>query len=433
MLIITGFTIYLYSNRIKDSLPDSIAVWSKPSALENSRPEEIVTEVVIDKGDTLSKILKNQNISNSEIQSLIKAAGNQSLVSKLGIGQVLKFYYEVELADHEETEVVQEKLILNRMSVKIDNIRSVEFVRNGDEFIAHNISAPLKKLITKYETTIDSSLIASLQKAGISNNTILRLINAYSHQIDFQRQIKSGDKIAVITEKFVTTDNQFSHHGKILHASLTAGGIDYNIYLYSPSGKDADVEFFSESGQSIKGGLLKTPVDVVRISGHFGYRKKHPVLGFGRMHKGVDFAASTGTPIYAAGEGVVQYVGWKSGYGRYILLKHNSGISTAYAHASKFASNLKVGALVRQGDIIAYVGSTGHATGPHLHYEVLVNGRQVNPVEFKSTPSVQLAGSSLAKFNIFKKQLHNLNKKLNSKVDVAAESISTPAAHAKLY
>lgn len=420
-ILIATSTVFLFSDYISDRLPGTL--WNMSGDISKDDVEEIVSEVVIEKGDTLSTILKKQNLSNSEIQNLIKSASTQPLLSKLGIGQVLKFYYEVELVEQEESELVEERLILSRMSIKIDTTRSLEFVRIGEDFVIHNISAPLKKLISKYETTINTSLIASLQQAGISTNTIIKLVNAYSHQIDFQRQIKTGDKIVVITEKFVTSDNEFSHHGKILHASLTSAGTDYNIYLYSPSGKEADVEFFSEEGQSIKSALLKTPIDVVRISGHFGYRKKHPILGFGRMHKGVDFAASAGTPIYAAGEGVVQFVGWKSGYGRFVLIKHRNGLSTAYAHASKFANNLKVGSKVKQGDIIAYVGSTGHATGPHLHYEVHVNGKQVNPVEFKSTPSIKLAGSKLSKFNAFKTQMHNLNKKLNSKIELTAADV----------
>lgn len=420
-ILIATSTVFLFSDYISDRLSGTL--WNMSGDISQDEAEEIVNEVVIEKGDTLSTVLKKQNLSSSEIQNLIKSASTQPLLSKLSIGQVLKFYYEVELVEQEESELVEERLILSRMSIKIDTTRSLEFVRTEEGFVAHNISAPLKKLISKYETTINTSLIASLQQAGISTSTIIKLVNAYSHQIDFQRQIKTGDKIVVITEKFVTSDNEFSHHGKILHASLTSAGTDYNIYLYSPSGKEADVEFFSEEGQSIKSALLKTPIDVVRISGHFGYRKKHPILGFGRMHKGVDFAASAGTPIYAAGEGVVQFVGWKSGYGRFILIKHRNGLSTAYAHASKFANNLKVGSKVKQGDIIAYVGSTGHATGPHLHYEVHVNGKQVNPVEFKSTPSIKLAGSKLSKFNAFKKQMHNLNKKLNSKIELTAAEV----------
>ena len=420
-ILIATSAVFLFSDYISDRLPGTL--WNMSGDISSGEAEEIVSEVVIEKGDTLSTVLKKQNLSTSEIQNLIRAASTETLLSKLNIGQVLKFYYDVELVEQEESGLVEERLILGRMSIKIDTVRSVEFVRNGDNFVTHNISAPLKKLISKYESTINTSLIASLQETGISTSTIIKLVNAYSHQIDFQRQIKTGDRIVVITEKFVTSDNEFSHHGKILHASLTSAGTDYNIYLYSPSGKETDVEFFSEEGQSIKSSLLKTPIDVVRISGHFGYRKKHPIHGYGAMHKGLDFAASTGTPIYAAGDGEVQFAGWKSGYGRFVLVKHKNGLSTAYAHASKFAKNLKVGSKVKQGDIIAYVGRTGHATGPHLHYEVRVNGKQVNPIEFKSTPSIKLAGSKLSKFNEFKKQVHNLNKKLNSKIELTAAEV----------
>jgi murein DD-endopeptidase MepM/ murein hydrolase activator NlpD len=420
-ILIATSAVFLFSDYISDRLPGTL--WNMSGDISSGEAEEIVSEVVIEKGDTLSTVLKKQNLSTSEIQSLIRAASTETLLSKLNIGQVLKFYYDVELVEQEESGLVEERLILGRMSIKIDTVRSVEFVRNGDNFVTHNISAPLKKLISKYESTINTSLIASLQETGISTSTIIKLVNAYSHQIDFQRQIKTGDRIVVITEKFVTSDNEFSHHGKILHASLTSAGTDYNIYLYSPSGKETDVEFFSEEGQSIKSSLLKTPIDVVRISGHFGYRKKHPIHGYGAMHKGLDFAASTGTPIYAAGDGEVQFAGWKSGYGRFVLVKHKNGLSTAYAHASKFAKNLKVGSKVKQGDIIAYVGRTGHATGPHLHYEVRVNGKQVNPIEFKSTPSIKLSGSKLSKFNEFKKQVHNLNKKLNSKIELTAAEV----------
>ena len=420
-ILIATSAVFLFSDYISDRLPGTL--WNMSGDVSNGEAEEIVSEVVIEKGDTLSTVLKKQNLSSSEIQNLIKTASTEPLLSTLNIGQVLKFYYDVELVEQEESELVEERLILGRMSIKIDTVQSVEFVRSDDGFVAHNISAPLKKLISKYEATINTSLIASLQETGISTGTIIKLVNAYSHQIDFQRQIKPGDKIVVITEKFVTTDNEFSHHGKILHASLTSAGTDYNIYLYSPSGREADIEFFSEEGQSIKSALLKTPIDVVRISGHFGYRKKHPIHGYGAMHKGLDFAASTGTPIYTAGDGEVQFAGWKSGYGRFILIKHKNGLSTAYAHASKFANNLKAGSKVKQGDIIAYVGSTGNTTGPHLHYEVRVNGKQVNPIEFKSTPSIKLSGSKLSKFNEFKKQVHNLNKKLNSKIELTAAEV----------
>jgi murein DD-endopeptidase MepM/ murein hydrolase activator NlpD len=409
------------SDYIADRFPGTL--WNMTGNYGMADQDGAVGTVLVKRGDTLSSILRDQGLTNTEIQAVIKASSKEKAISKLAIGQELKFYYDIQLVEQEETDIVEERQVLNRMSFKIDNIKSVELVKTGDEFVVHHINAPLKKLISKYDATVNSSLIAALQEAGMSTSSIIKLVNAYSHQVDFQRQIHQGDTISVVTEKFVTEENEFSHHGKILYASLKASGVDYNIYLYSPTGKEADIQFFSEEGQSIKSSLLKTPVDVVRVSSHYGYRKKHPILGYGRMHKGVDFSASNGTPIYAAGDGVVKFAGWKNGYGKFVIVKHGNGLSTAYGHASKFAAGLKEGAKVKQGDVIAYVGSTGHATGPHLHYEIRVNDKQVNPLEFKSTPSIKLAGAKLSKFNSFKQQMHGLGKKLNSK-ELSASDVS---------
>ncbi|MEM6339437.1 MAG: peptidoglycan DD-metalloendopeptidase family protein, partial [Pseudomonadota bacterium] len=329
---------------------------------EETSTEAKIQKVVIKKGDTLGAILRKQDLPNSDIRDLIKLSNDQKITSQLKIGQKLVFEYSIKLIEKEDSDLNEESYSLDRMVFVKDKIHSIEFVRQDDKFIAHNIKAPLKKIITQYNATINSSLIASLKKAGMSTNSIVRLINAYSHQIDFQRQIRSGDKITVITEKFVTENNEFSHHGKILYANLNSQKTDYNIYMFSPSGKKEDLHFFSEDGQSIKSTLLRTPVKYSRISGTYGYRKKHPILGYGRMHKGVDFAASTGTPIYAAGNGVITFQGWKGGYGRIVIVKHNKRLSTAYAHASKFAKGLKKGSRVKQGDIIAYVGKSGGAT-----------------------------------------------------------------------
>lgn len=386
--------------------------------------EPTIKEITITKGDTLGAILRKQDLPNLDIRALIKLAIDKKITSQLKIGQKLLFEYNIQLIEKEGTDLNEEKLILDRMIFVKDKINSIEFVRQEDKFVAHDIKAPLKKLVTQYNATINSSLIASLKKAGMSTNSIVRLINAYSHQIDFQRQIRAGDKISVISEKFVTENNEFSHHGKILYANLNSRGTAYNIYRFSPSGKKEDLQFFSEDGQSIKSTLLRTPVKVARISGHYGYRKKHPVLGYGAMHKGVDFAASIGTPIYASGSGTITFIGWKSVYGRFILLRHDKTLSTAYAHASKFAKGLKKGSRVKQGDIIAFVGRSGRVTGPHLHYEVRINGKQVNPMKFKSKPGIKLTGAKLTNFKKYKGQILKLGKKLGDDLELTAAEIN---------
>jgi murein DD-endopeptidase MepM/ murein hydrolase activator NlpD len=419
----TVATIIFLTNRYTSSeiLPQIFG--NSPLSQQETEPENVIKEITVQKGDTIGGILRKQNLPNEDIQALIKLSQAESLTSNLKVGQNISFDYEIEIVETPESDLNEEKLLLNRMVFKIDKLKSIEFVKQDGKFTTHHITTPLKKLVTNYSATIDSSVMASLKNAGMSTNSIVKLINAYSHQIDFQRQIRSGDKINVITEKFVTEDGEFSHHGRILYASLQTQNDKNEIYLYSPDGKEENEQFFSAEGNSIKTNLLRTPVNVVRVSSNFGIRK-HPVLGYSKMHKGVDFSAAPGTPIYAAGKGTVEFIGWKSGYGRFVVLKHNGQLSTAYAHASKFAKNLKRGSRVKQGEIIAYVGSSGRTTGPHLHYEVRVNGKQVNPMKFKSIPGVKLTGEKLAKFNKHKDQVEALKRDLIDKIEIAATNVN---------
>jgi murein DD-endopeptidase MepM/ murein hydrolase activator NlpD len=258
---------------------------------------QTVKKITIKKGDTLSEILYKQQLPQHDIQKLIKLAKNEVITSNLKIGQVISFLYNKRVISLKNSTLIPKNLVLSSMSLQLNKNRSIEFVRtNETEFQTHHIITPLKKVITKYKTKINSSVIASLQSVGMSTNSITDLINAYSHPIDFERQIQPGDTITIIAEKFITSENTLSHHGKILYASLNTGGKKYNIYSYSHNGAKNNIQFFSEEGYSIKSNLLRTPVDIVRISGTFGYRKKHPVLGYGTMHKGVDFAAAVGTP-----------------------------------------------------------------------------------------------------------------------------------------
>lgn len=388
----------------------------------NNAEDEITTDIVIvKKGDTLGAILKNQPLSKKEITEITRLANKNKISSSLKIGQQITFEYDITLVESSNSDLNNEQKTFRRMSIELDKISSIEFTVENNIIVAKYVDTPLNKLVSKYEATIENSVISSLKQSGLSMNTIINLINIYSHQIDFQRQIKSGDKISIITEKYVTNDGKLSHHGKILYASLITGKENYEIYHYSPENKKESMQYFGTNGQSIKSTLLRTPVNVVRISGHYGYRKKHPVLGYGAMHKGVDFAAPVGTPIYAAGDGIVDFIGWKGGYGRFIIIKHNKSLSTAYAHSSKFASGLKKGSKVKQGEIISYVGVSGRVTGPHLHFEVRVDGKQVNPMKFKSQPGIKLSGKKLTEFNNFKKRITLLGQELDSKKELSEQ------------
>lgn len=400
----------------------SFSLLNQKLVIEEEVSESTTSTVVIQKGDTLSNILKKENINSDDIQKITKIAESENL-TLLKIGKTITFEYTINLIEKDGEELAIEQKVLNMLSFEIDNIKSIDIIKSENDFSAQVNSVPLTKLITKYETTVDSNVISSLKKSGLSSNSIISLINTYSHQIDFQRQIHPGDKITVITEKFVTPDSKLSHYGEIIYSSIQSQGNEYTIYRYSPTGKKEQYEFFSEDGKSTKSTLLKTPIKVVRISSTFGYRDKHPVHGYGAMHEGVDFAAPVGTPIYSAGSGTVEFIGWASGYGRIVVIKHNNSLSTAYAHASKFANGLKKGSSVRQGDTIAFVGTSGNVTGAHLHYEVRENGKKINPANFKSTPSIQLTGMELAKFNKFKNQISRLESKLDGNIEIAAAEL----------
>ncbi|WP_347938727.1 M23 family metallopeptidase [Rickettsia oklahomensis] len=383
----------------------------------DSSAEEMISfkEVVVKKGDTIKSILIEQNIPRNEIEKIVNLVKDGKLSSLLKIGQHITFEYETKIIENEGEDLTSEITFLNKIIIIIDKLKTIQVIRESDSFKVEEIVVPLNKKVAKSSVSIESNFMSALKKLGLSNNSIIELINAYAYQIDFQRQIKNGDTVTVITEKYVTEDGKFAHHGKILYVSLNLSGKEYNIYNYSHDNNTNNYAFFSEDGKSVKRSLLKTPLKVIKVSSYYGNRK-HPILGYTKMHKGVDFAAPAGTPIYSAGNGVITEIGWKSGYGKFIQVKHSGRLSTAYAHASHFAKNLKVGSIVKQGQIIAYVGSTGRVTGPHLHYEVKIDGKHVNPMSVKTTPGIELNGTKLEKFKQFKKEINTLNVKLDKEL-----------------
>lgn len=405
---------------VSDTMSMTIA---EPEILESSEElsNEISQIITVKKGDTLKAILLHQQIPNKEITQIIKIAKDKNIESSLKIGQQLVFDYEIKIIEQDDEDLASESRTLNKLTIAYDKVKSLEIIREGEDFLARDVTKAFNKLLTKSSVVINSNFMSALKSLGLSSNSIIEMINSYSYQIDFQRQIKSGDTVTVITEKFVTEDGKFSHHGKVLYVSLNLSGKEYNIFRYSPNNAQNNHDFFSEDGKSVKRSLLRTPVKLVRVSSHYGNRH-HPTLGYTKMHKGVDFAAPTGTPIYAAGNGVITEIGWKSGYGKFIQIKHSQNLSTAYAHASNFSKNLKLGSIVKQGQVIAYVGSTGRTTGPHLHYEVKIGGKNINPMHVKSTPGIELAGKQLAKFKQFKSNVSSLSNELDNKSEIAENS-----------
>lgn len=421
IVFFVAFTIFV-SSSINKFVNDTMSVTiSQPEALDilEEMSSEVSQTVLVKKGDTLKSIFLQQKIPNNEITQIINLLKDKKLESSLKIGQQLIFDYENKIIEQDNEDLASELRTLNKITIILDNVKSLEIVREGESFYAKDVTIALKKLVAKSSVVISSTLMSALKSLGLSSNSIIELINSYSYQIDFQRQIQKGDSVTVITEKFVTKENKFSHNGKILYVSLNLSGKEYNIYRYSSDNSPNNQAFFSEDGKSVKRSLLRTPVKIVRVSSHYGNRH-HPTLGYTKMHKGVDFAAPTGTEIYAAGNGVVTELGWKSGYGKAIQIKHSQNLSTFYAHASNFAKNLKVGSIIKQGQVIAYVGSTGRVTGPHLHYEVKIAGKHVNPMLVKTTPGVELVGNKLVKFKQFKNDIKALENKLDNRSEIAS-------------
>ena len=355
------------------------------------KPRKTSKTLTLGKGETIAGVLQDAGVSGTEAYQIVKTLTAHFDPRTAKPGQELQVVFK----PNEESDTGEEVFEYQKMIMPISPVKEVSIIKEADSFVAKVTEKQLKPRTYARQAKIQNSLYGSAMKAGIPEAVIARVMRNYAWSIDFQRDIRGGDGIEVLYEAGETADGSYKKYGDILFANLNVRGRDIKIYRYEFD--NGRVEYFNEDGISIKKTLMKTPVDGARISSGYGMRK-HPILGYNKMHKGVDFAAPTGTPIYAAGDGVVSYRGRKGGYGNYIKLRHNGTISTAYAHLHKFAKGVGTGARVKQGDIIGYVGSTGRSTGPHLHYEVIVNGRQVNPNSVDLPTGEELKGKQLARF-----------------------------------
>ncbi len=297
-------------------------------------------------------------------------------------------------------------------SFKINNEFNIyAILDNKLNWSAFKAFRPVKKETLFITGKIESNLYLSAQEVGLPEDALIEFVQLMGYSIDFQRQIQTGDQFKILfKQSFDVLSEKRIGLEEISYAELNVSDESYKFYRFTDS--EGKVGYYDEKGQSARKTLMKTPINGARLSSGFGMRK-HPIKGFSAMHKGVDFGAPTGTPIFAAGDGVLEKVGWINGYGRYILIRHNSTYKTAYAHMSGWAKGIRRGLRVYQGQIIGYVGSTGNSTGPHLHYEILINGRQVNPLKVKM-PSGKPVNSKdrktfLRKIQRIKQEITNLN------------------------
>lgn len=324
------------------------------------------TSTKVKKGDTLSHLFKRAGFGPSEVHEVMSAKGDLSELKKIHPGQELRFG----LMDNR----------LQSLEYVISRTESLQVSREGEGFVAQMVREDLVPFTSYSEGVITSSLFLAAQKAGLTNAMTMELANIFGYDVDFALDIREGDSFRVIYQE-LHLNGEKVRDGNILAAQFTNQGKTFTAVRYETSDRGAD--YFTPDGQSMRKAFRRTPVDFARISSHFNLARRHPVLHTIRAHKGTDYAASTGTPIKATGDGKVAFAGWKGGYGRVVILQHGQGIKTLYGHMSGFAKNIRSGTRVSQGQIIGYVGSSGLATGPHLHYEFYVNGSVRNPVTVK--------------------------------------------------
>lgn len=343
-------------------------------------------EVTIAPGDALGLVMEKEGIGSSEATEVIAAMKEHYDPRQLKAGQKVKMHFD-EVGRHAQQ--------FREMQIELNPIKTLVVARAGDEFRAQIDERKVEKTIKAQQATVELSLYGSAAKAGIPQSVIANAIHIFSWNIDFQRDIRPKDTLEIMYESYETENGYVAKTGDILYAKLTLSGREIPLYRYEMN--DGRIDYFQPDGRSIKRTLMKTPINGARMSSGYG-KRHHPVLGYTKMHKGIDFAASTGTPIFAAGDGVVEHAGWFSSFGKYVRIRHNSKLKTAYAHMSKINTTVKVGTRVKQGQIIGYVGTTGRSTGPHLHYEVLLNNSQVNPRSVDLPVGEELVGKDKDNF-----------------------------------
>ena len=362
-----------------------------------AEPREVEVTVALANGETLMEVLANAGADRIDAYHAVAAMSAHYSPRKLRAGQEISLSF-MEMPEGVETldgETAPAKY-LTAIALQPDIERAIEVTRDADgSFTGRETMREFTEGFVRAAGTIDNSLFLDGERAGLPPQIIVEMIRMYSYSVDFQREIQPGDKFEVYFSRKFDENNVAVKEGDVLFASLSVGGKTHKLWRHDPG--DGVWDYFDENGQSMKKFLMKTPVDGARLSSGFGMRR-HPILGYSRLHGGVDFAAPTGTPIYAAGDGTIQRANRFGSYGNYISIRHANGYETAYAHLNGFARGIRAGTRVRQGQVIGYVGTTGRSTGPHLHYEVHVNGKKMNPLALKVPTGRKLEGAQLAAF-----------------------------------
>ena len=383
-----------------ENIIDNIYLKKTTDLFINSlKPRFETINYIIETGDTFEKILNEINVPKNEKIKILKKISKFKFVNKLYKNQKISFKVDR-----------KNPIKILGFSVQTSKTKTINFYRNTaiDDFEYKEIEKNLKQIIVFKEAEIINSLYSSAIDIGIQPNVIIDFARIYGFQVDFQRDIWKDDSFQLVYETFLDGNGKILETGNIIYANLILQGRENPLYIFK---NKKDYDHFDQFGKSIRKSLMKTPINGARLSSSFGIRK-HPILGFNKMHKGTDFAAPMGTPIMASGEGKIVRARWCGGGGNCVKIKHNSTYSTVYAHMSKFGRNIKEGVRIKQGQIIGYVGSTGMSTGPHLHYEVIENGRKINSQKLKLPSGKILKGKERELFEIEKIKINVLKSEL---------------------
>jgi murein DD-endopeptidase MepM/ murein hydrolase activator NlpD len=353
-------------------------------------------ELKVRNGDSIQRILYDQKISPSDVNNVINALRREYNVGTLRNDQ--KVYLIIKREKNGN--------FVSRLTVNIDNITSVHVFLNKDNvYETKRVTKILTKKNHLVETTIDRGIYRTAKQSGIENSIVAQFARLYGFEVDFQRDLKKNDKIKIFYERYLDDDGVPQRTGNIIYSEIT--NVERNIILYRYEYPNGSIAYFTPEGKSIEKSLMRTPINGAKLSSRYGFRI-HPILGYNQMHQGTDFAAPIGTPVMASGAGTVEYSGWKGGYGKFISIRHSAVYQTNYAHLQDYAKGMRRGAKVQQGQVIGYLGSTGSSTGPHLHYEVVVNGKKENSQTLKLPSAAPLEGNNKNFFEIQKRNVDNL-------------------------
>ena len=399
-LIAISWTIYFnYSKKINHQnyinfLNNIYLKKTLNNVFNNLEPKYKNINHKIKSGETFDKILEIYSINKNEINNIKKNLSTKTDLNKLNVKQNIQF--TLNQSDNRIKEFI----------FQISNTEKIYLKRNinTNKFDQEILIVKLSKKVIYKESTILQSLYKSATNQNIPANTIIEFAKIYGFQVDFQRDIRKRDKFQIMYEVFIDENKKVIEAGEILFANLKLSGENNSLYYFNKEGSEGH---YDKNGKSIQKALMKTPINGARLSSSFGMRK-HPIDGFNKMHQGTDFAAAKGTPIMASGNGIIKKAGWCGGGGNCVKIKHNSSYTTIYAHMSKFASGIKNGVRIKQGQIIGFVGSTGKSTGPHLHYEVIFNGKRINSQKLKLPSGKVLKGDERKLFETKKIKLEVL-------------------------